>query len=77
MGFYRSWTVEDKLQLVTEFKTLESNISFRDFCRRNNVPRTTFENWLKKFDNKTLSLDLRKYNGRKISIERAKIVSTT
>ena len=63
---YRKWTVEDKVQTIIQFYQDNSKCGIRAFCRQHKIPRGTFEGWIKKANNRTLSLDLRKNNGRKI-----------
>ena len=61
---YAQYSLEFKVQTVINYLQLTEKISLRKFCREHSVSINTFKNWLKKYKEETLTIDLRKYNHR-------------
>ena len=61
---YAQYSLEFKVQTVINYLQLTEKISLRKFCREHSVSINTFKNWLKKYKEETLTIDLRKYKHR-------------
>ena len=58
---YRSYTLEYKIKMIVKYKL--QNCSTRQFCRDENIPRTTFLFWIDNYEKEQL-VNSRKKTGR-------------
>ena len=61
---YTKYSLETKVQIVIDFIKLTEKIPVAKFCRQYNISPNTFSHWLVKYDEKTLTVDLRIHNHR-------------
>ena len=61
---YVQYSLETKVQTIIKYLQLTKKISLRKFCEQHMVKINTFKNWIKKYQENTLTIDLRKNNHR-------------
>ena len=60
----KEYSLEFKVQTVIAYLQLTEKISQSKFCKDHSVDNNTFRYWLKKYNEKTLTVDLRENNHR-------------
>jgi len=61
---YIEYSLESKVQTIIDYLQLTEKISLNKFSRDHSVHPNTFRYWLKKYNEKTLTVDLRENNHR-------------
>jgi transposase len=61
---YKSFPLEDRVQIIVAFYRKHADQSIRSFCRINEVSPRTLDGWLKRFNDGTITIDKRKFNKR-------------
>ena len=56
---YTKYSLETKVQIVIDFIKLTEKIPVAKFCKQYNISPNTFSHWLVKYDEQTLTVDLR------------------
>jgi len=61
---YKQYSLEFKIQVLIHYFKLTEKTSVAKFCRQYNISPNTFSHWLVKYEEKTITVDLRIHNHR-------------